>query len=154
MRPYRGDEDEALTAELGEALRAAAAVPDRFLAAGKAAFAWRNVDADLAALAHDSATEHVLAGTRSEPATLRALTFVASRLTIEIEVTAEALQGQVVPPQPGQIELQQRDKARETPPVEVDELGWFVFRPAPHGMWRMRLRTGDGNTVLTEWITL
>jgi hypothetical protein len=153
MSPYRDQEDDELTAELGRAMRAAAEVPAGFVAAGKAAFTWRNVDAELAALGHDSATGAALAGTRAERATLRALTFVASRLTIELEVTADALLGQLVPPQPGQIELQQRDGAKRV--ATVDELGWFVFHGSvPKGMCRLRLTAADGSTVLTEWTTL
>jgi len=153
MGPYSEAEDDELTAELGTAMRAAAEVPAGFVAAGKAAFAWRNVDAELAALSYDSATEPALAGTRAERATLRALTFVASRLTIELEATESGLVGQVVPQQPGEVELQQPGGGRRT--VTVDELGWFAFRaPAPHGMCRMRVRTADGTAVLTEWMTL
>lgn len=161
MSPYSDQQDDELTAELGRALRAAAEVPAGFVAAGKAAFTWRNVDAELAALGYDSATGPTMAGTRAETraetrverATLRALTFVASRLTIELEVTADALLGQVVPPQPGQIELQQRDGAKRV--VTVDELGWFAFHGAvPRGMCRMRLTVADGSTILTEWATL
>lgn len=47
--------DEELLAELGAALRTAEEVPAGFVNAGKAAFAWRGVDAELAALTFDSA---------------------------------------------------------------------------------------------------
>jgi len=144
--------DDELLSELGEAVRAAEEVPASFVAAGRAAFAWRNLDAELAALTYDSATSGVLAGTRSEPAALRALTFVARELTIELEVTPDALLGQVVPPQAGELELLGRDGSART--ASVDEIGWFAVRPAPVGMFRLRLRTADGASVLTEWTTL
>ena len=147
----RQGDDDRLLAELGEAVRAASEVPASFIATGKAAFAWRNVDAELAALSYDSATSAAeLAGTRADRATLRTLTFVASLLTIELEVTPDALLGQVVPPQPGEIEVQARDGQRRT--TSVDEVGWFTFRPGPAGLCRMLLRTGSGDTVLTEWV--
>jgi hypothetical protein len=147
-----GDDDRML-AELGEAVRAAAEVPARFIAAGKAAFAWRTVDAELAALRYDSALAGpVLAGTRAEDATLRALTFVASQLTVEVEVTAEALLGQVVPPAAGEVEIHGRNGPVGT--VSIDEVGWFVVRPVPARMVRLHIHTADGRSALTQWVTL
>lgn len=142
-------DDESLLAELGDALRAAGEVPAGFVAAGKAAFAWRTVDAELAALAHDSATT-AAAGTRGEPAA-RALSFVAGELSIEAEMTADTLLGQVVPPQAGQIEMHSvRGPAHAVP---VDEAGWFVIRPVTGPMFRLQLRTAT-RVVVTEWVTL
>jgi hypothetical protein len=146
-------DDDRLLAELAEALRAEQDVPPGFLAAGSAAFAWRSVDAELAALRHDSATATLdEAGTRAEPAQLRALTFVSSELTIELEVTADALVGQVIPPRSGEIELE-RPQGRSGA-VTVDEVGWFAIRPIPSGPVRLHLRTDDGRSVRTEWTTL
>src|SRR5690348_1577792 len=113
------DDDERLLTELGTALRAGTEVPERFVEAGKAAFAWRTVDAELASLTYDSATEGV-AGVRGEPADLRALTFAARGLTIELEVTEDSLIGQVVPPQPGSVEVLLRDGSAGS--MEIDEV--------------------------------
>lgn len=147
-------DDERLFNELGDALRSAAAVPPRFVEAGRAAFTWRTVDAELAELSYDSATEGAaLAGTRADPAALRALTFAAAGLTIEVEVTADALQGQVVPPQAGEIELRPRDGSAGAT-TGVDEVGWFAFSPVPAGLFRLHLRTADGRTVVTAWAHL
>jgi hypothetical protein len=146
--------DDALLAELGAAVRAGEQVPASFLAAGRAAFAWRTVDAELATLAMDSATAGVdaLPGTRADRASLRALTFVAAGLTLELELTEDALFGQVVPPQPARVELQERNGATRC--VEVDDVGWFDFRPAPSGMFRLRVQTAASVTsIVTEWIT-
>ena len=148
-------DDERLLAELGEAIRAAGEVPAGFVAAGKAAFAWRTIDAELAALTHDSADapgDAILAGTRADPAQLRSLTFVARELSIEIEVTADALLGQIVPPQPGRIELRGPDGSAHT--VDIDDVGWFVITPVPRTMFRLYLRTEAGTSIHTEWITL
>jgi hypothetical protein len=143
--------DQDLLAELAEAMRAARAVPDRIIAAGRSAFAWRNIDAELVALTQDAAGA-ARSGTRAEPASVRALTFVASNLTIEVEVTPDALHGQVVPPQPGEIELRDRTGTIHTAPV--DEVGWFVLGPPPRAMFRLHLRTAAGVAVVTEWVTL
>jgi len=148
-------DDDELLAAVGEALRSANDVPRHFIEAGKSAFAWHNIDAELAALTYDSAThpqEHLVAITRAEPAPLRALTFASPRLSIHIEVVREALHGQVVPPQPGQIELRATGAAPVT--IHVDEVGWFVIQPIPSASFRLRCRTDDGTSVLTDWITL
>jgi hypothetical protein len=148
-----GEVDDRLTAELGAAVRAAEEVPASFVEAGRRALAWRNVDAELAELGYDSADEPASAGMRAGRATLRALTFVAGRLTIELEWSEDGLVGQVVPQQPGEVELQQPGGGRRA--AAIDDLGWFAFRaPAPHGMCRLRVRTRDGSAVLTGWMTL
>jgi hypothetical protein len=149
------NDDEQLLAALGEALRAADEVPRQFVDAGKAVYTWHNVDAELAALTFDSASEsagRVPALTRTEMAPLRALTFASPRLSIHLEVTRDALHGQVVPEQAGEIELRPATGAPTT--IEVDEVGWFVIRPAPSGAFRLRCHTAAGTAVLTDWITL
>jgi hypothetical protein len=143
-------DDEQLLQELGSAVRDAARVPESFLAAGRAAFAWRNVDAELAALTHDSTAAP--AGTRQESAPLRAFTFAARELSIEVEVADNALLGQIVPPRPGRIELRAGDGTIRT--ADVDEVGWFTLRPLPTGMFRLYLQTAEGAQILTEWMTL
>ena len=147
-------DDEQLLAELGEALRAARAVPRGFVEAGKAAYTWHDVDAELAALTYDSALdEQVFAAVnRAEPAPLRALTFVSTGLTVELEVTDDALLGQIVPPQPGELEEHLADGRVTTAPI--DELGCFVVRPIPSGSFRLHCRTAGGAAVLTDWIAL
>ncbi len=146
--------DDDLLAELGEAMRGAAEVPERFVAAGRAAFVWRTVDEELAELTYDSATADAdaLAVTRADPAALRSLTFVSAGLSVELEVTADALLGQLVPPQPGEVRLQTRGGQADT--VAVDDVGWFAIRPAPGKMFRLHVRTADGAEVLTAWVRL
>ena len=55
MTSQQWGDDDHLLAALGEAVRAARAVPPEFTAAGQAAFTWRTIDAELAALTFDSA---------------------------------------------------------------------------------------------------
>ena len=144
--------NDALLAELGAAVRAGEQVPASFLAAGRAAFAWRTADAELATIAMDSATAGIdaLPGTRADRASLRALTFVAAGLAIELELTQDALFGQVVPPQPAEVELQERSGA--TRRLAADEVGWFAFQPAPSGMFRLRVHEGGAAPIVTEWV--
>jgi hypothetical protein len=138
-------DDDRLLADLGAAVREAAAVPESFLAAGRAAFAWRTVDAELATLGAPEAAAPVRG-----PA--RAFTFTAGGVTIEVEATDDALVGQVAPPGPGTVELR---PARGAPiAAAVDDLGWFALRPLPAGMFRLYLAPANGSPVVTEWLTL
>jgi hypothetical protein len=150
-RPW--DDDELLT-RLAEAQQAAESVPREFIEAGKAAYAWRTIDAELAELVYDSAMEEVqLAGQiRAEQAHLRALTFTTSDLTLEIEVTAEAMLGQLVPPEAGEVEVITRaGKAQQEP---IDDVGGFTIRPVPAGSFRLHCRTASGIFVATNWLNL
>jgi hypothetical protein len=149
MASGRRNDDDQLLDELGDALRT------REIAdLGKAAYTWRTVDAEIAALTYDSAQDRELASaTRAEAALLRALTFASNELTIELEVTADSLQGQLVPPQPGQMEIQSAG-GKILVRVEVDETGYFVIRPEPRGSFRLCVRTTVGRTVLTNLISL
>jgi hypothetical protein len=147
-----GWDDEELLAALKQALGDRRAVPPELVEAGKNAFAWHNIDAELAQLTYDSTrgADHV-ASTRAEPAAVRALTFTSPRLTIELEVTGDSLLGEVIPPQAAAIEVQARTGAGRA--VHTDEVGSFTIRPIPRSPFRLRCRAA-GIDVLTSWITL
>ena len=98
-------DDEELLAALGEALRAREAVPGWFVETGKNAYAWHNIDAELAQLTYDSSRDQdAVAVVRSEAASIRALTFTSASLSIELEVAAGSLVGQIIPPRAGTLE--------------------------------------------------
>ncbi len=145
------DDDERLLADLADAVAAAQAVPPTFLAAGKAAFAWHDVDAELAELSYDSASEPpaTLAATRTGTAAPRTLSYAAGALTVEVELAADRVHGQVIPAQPGEIALIARTGPAGT--TTVDEAGWFAFDTRPTGPFRLRLRTAEGRSVITAW---
>ena len=160
--PDRGDDeqllaavgDEQLLAALGEAMRARQAVPEWFVEAGKNAYAWHNIDAELAQLTYDSdsdAGRGRAAAVRSETASIRALTFTSARLSIELEVAESSLLGQIIPPRAGTLEVHTTAGVTSSP---VDEIGCFVVDPIPSSPFRLRCRTQDGADVLTGWITL
>ena len=146
-----GWDDEQFLAALGEAMRARQAVPESFVDLGKSAYAWHNIDAELAQLTYDSSREPV-AGLRSETASIRALTFTSAHLSLELEVTGSSLLGQIIPLRSGTLEIQTRAGATTTTPV--DEIGCFAVEPIPDSPFRLRCRTADGTDVLTGWITL
>ncbi len=87
-----GWDDERLLSALSEAMKARQAVPSWFIETGKNAFAWHNIDAELAQLTYDSSTDRErIAAVRSETASIRALTFTSAHLSIELEVTDDSL---------------------------------------------------------------
>ena len=147
-----GWDDEQLMAALRESMRARRAVPDWFIEAGKSAYAWHNIDAELAQLTYDSSRDaERAAATRSENASIRALTFASPHLRLELEVSGHSLLGQVIPPQAGTLETHTRAGVTTS---QVDEIGCFVVDPIPDSPFRLRCRMASGADVLTGWITL
>jgi hypothetical protein len=147
--PGSRDEDRLLDA-LKAALKARADVPPEFIQAGKDAYAWRTIDAELAQLTYDS-TRDVSAGMRSVPAAIQAMTFTSAHLTIELEVGDDCLHGQVIPTRPGTIEVQARTGAATV--SRVDDLGSFRIQPVPPRPFRLSCVIPGGATVRTSWIT-
>ena len=148
-----GWDDERLLAALSEAMKARQAVPSWFIETGKNAFAWHNIDAELAQLTYDSNEDRREAAVmRSETASIRALTFTSPHLSVELEVTENSLLGQVIPPRAGALEIHTR--AGEISTTEVDEIGCFAVDPIPDSPFRLRCHTADGTDVLTGWITI
>ena len=104
----------------------------------------------LALLSFDSALEPVR-GLRSGPDQPRVLIFTEARLSLELEVMADRVVGQIVPPGPGEV-------VAETPDgmifrTEADDIGFFDLAGLPHGQVRLRCRTADGHLV-TDWVCL
>jgi hypothetical protein len=148
-----GWDDERLLGALREAIRARQAVPSWFIETGKNAYAWHNIDAELAQLTYDSRDDRrEVAVMRSETASIRALTFTSAKLSMELEVTEDCLLGQIIPPRHGTIEVQTRTGAITT--IPVDEIGCFAVDPIPASPFRLHCRTADGADVLTGWISL
>ncbi|HET9779556.1 MAG TPA: hypothetical protein VFP81_09765 [Propionibacteriaceae bacterium] len=146
-----GDDDQLLAA-LREAMREREAVPAWFVETGKNAYAWHNIDAELAQLTYDShSDERMATATRSETASIRALTFSSAQRSIELEVTEDSLLGQIIPPMAGTLEI---DTTAGTMTTTVDELGLFAVEPKPDSSFRLRWRTPDGADVITGWITV
>jgi len=146
-------DDDRLLAALGQALKAREAVPSWFIETGKNAFAWHNIDAELAQLTYDSEQDQrAVAVLRSETASIRALTFTSAHLSVELEVTGNSLLGQLLPAREGELEIHTR--AGEISTTDVDEIGCFSVDPIPDSPFRLRCQTADGTGVLTGWITI
>jgi hypothetical protein len=145
-------DDDKLLAALREAMSVREAVPTWFVETGKDAYAWHDIDAELAQLTYDShSDERMAAVTRSETASIRALTFTSNQLSMELEVTEDGLLGQIIPPRVGALEIHTTAGIMT---AMVDELGFFAVEPKPDGSFRLRWRTSDGVDVITGWIAL
>ena len=141
--------DDELLAELGEALRQAGRPTETMTAAAEAAFAWRTIDAELAALTYDSLEdEAVLVRDGGGP---RSLTFEGGGISVEIEHTAEGLVGQLVPPVRGRLTLWAPGGALDE--TSTNDLGCFSFTGARRGPVRLRCVTVSAE-LITEWVHL
>jgi hypothetical protein len=154
MSSQWADDDDDLVAALQEAFRAEQEVPREFIEMGQAAYTWRSIDAELAALTFDSATELAAAAApvRSAEASPRFLTFSSADLTIELEIGPDGIIGQIVPPQPGHADSCPVSGAASS--TEIDEIGCFVIRPLPASPFRLHCHASSGISALTTWITL
>jgi hypothetical protein len=158
----RDEPDEGL-GELEYELRRAAArfepVPPEFLDAAAAAFAWRDIDAELAELVFDSLADADDAALVRGSADRRLISFAGGGLTIDVEVTstgqARTVMGQIAPPQRGMVDIRRQ---RDTVTVEADELGRFRTGPLPPGPLSLRLRPAsiaDGPAlIVTDWFAV
>jgi hypothetical protein len=148
-----GWDDEQLMRALREALRARQAVPPEFVETGKNAYAWHNIDAELAQLTHDSSHDgERSAAMRSGTAAIRTLTFASAHFSIELEVTGDALLGQIMPP--GVETIEARTRAGGATVAPIDEIGCFSLEPIPPGPFRLHCQTAGRIDVVTGWITL
>jgi hypothetical protein len=145
-------DDDHLFAALTRALKQAEAVPPRFVETGKAVFAWHAIDAELAELTYDSSLSRPepVNAMRAQDASLRALTFATTELTIEVEITPDAVLGQILPPQSGTVTIY----LATGPDSEalVDEMGFFAIRPIPASSFRLRCATASGLDIKTGLI--
>ncbi|MEU7473456.1 hypothetical protein AB0A94_33900 [Streptomyces sp. NPDC044984] len=136
---------------LEEELRQAAAVldplPPALLQIAVDAYALHDLDARVAELTFDSLVDAIpVRGATDVP---RMLTFTAGEVTLDVEVTAEGLMGQVLPPRPARVEV--LGGPQTTVPLTTDDLGRFTTATPPSGPFALRLRTDD-DVVVTEWL--
>lgn len=151
------DPDERLLGELRRVVAVLDPVPEPLLEFGRASLAWRTVDAELAALLSDSAVEDERLAAVRATSGVRAVSFEAAGLTIEVDVLGEGrlrtLVGQLVPPAAATIEVQ-TTAAQAT--VEADEQGLFRAEEIPAGQMRLRVtgHPASDRPIETSWITI
>ncbi|GGQ22150.1 hypothetical protein GCM10010266_51630 [Streptomyces griseomycini] len=145
---FDGDVEAGL---LEEELRQAAAVldplPPGLLQIAVDAYALHDLDARVAELTFDSLVDAI--PVRGATDTPRMLTFSAGEVTVDVEVTAQGLMGQLLPPRPASIEVLGGPQAGA--PLTADDMGRFTADTPPSGPFALRLRTGR-DVVVTEWL--
>ena len=149
--PNWNDDDELLR-DVGQALRTAP-VDERILEAARAAFTWRTVDAELELIGvlYDSDLDDPVLVRGQPPSTPRTLVFQDDDLGVEIEISDTGMEGQLIPPGPGEVSLQTAGGARTT--AAADEVGCFAFPPPSRGPIRLECSLGT-RRFTTEWITI
>ena len=140
-------DDEELLAALREALDARQAVPPGFVETGKNAYAWHNIDAELASSPTTPPVDAELAPAISGrdrvdphahlqlgPAVDRARGRRGTRCSARS--SRRGRHGRVA--DPGRAGGDR---------VDVDEIGCFSIEPIPRGPFRLRCRTTDGGST-------
>lgn len=150
--------DDELEAELRRLAADREPVPGELLRAAVEAFAWRDIDAEIAELVYDSLLDSDEASLVRGPASQRLVSFAAGDLTIDVEVTGagpgRTVIGQIAPQRRATVDIRYPGG---TVTVEVDELGRFRSGPLPHGPASLRLRPVPGQAgpaVVTDWLSL
>ena len=151
--PDRGpdrDADAVLLAELKQALAATRSPnQDRVIADAQDAFVFLAVQDEFAALVFDSLWEDELETNSRALDTIRTLTFETAGLSLEIEISADGIVGQVAPPGAASVQLERGDGRRSV--VETDELGSFTLVAHGPGPVRFHVSRGGIETV-TDWV--
>jgi hypothetical protein len=146
------DADDALLAELRSVVGRVDPVPPGMVAAARAGFGWRTIDAELARLTHDSVVDTDRMALVRGVGAPELLTFEGPGLTVEVETLATAagglrLLGQLVPAQAGQVEIRH---AGGTTTVDADAMGRFAAEGVRTGPVSLRCRAG-ASTCDTDW---
>jgi hypothetical protein len=145
------DDDELM--DLAKSATAETAVPAEVLAAARAAFELRALDAELAALISDSRSDdRLLAGTRGTAQVPRVLVFRTGEATLEVEFADGRALGQIEPPVRGTVSLE--SPQGRLGQAEVDDFGCFSIAGDFSGMIRVSLHDGTEATLVTEWARL
>jgi hypothetical protein len=146
-------EDAKLLRRIGTMFDHIDPVPDAVMAAARSAFAWREMDAQLARLVD---AEQLVGSAIRAHGEHRLLTFEAPGVTVAIEATeingARKLIGQLVPSGPHHVALEAAAQTGQLLTAPVDHLGRFTLAAVPAGLIRLRCTMPDGAQVVTEWV--
>ncbi|WP_433239919.1 hypothetical protein ACQPYK_33545 [Streptosporangium sp. CA-135522] len=141
---------DALDAAIEDELRHAAAiidpVPANLLQAAVEAYSLNALDVELAELVFDSLIQSAPVRGTDQP---RLLTFRGHGLTLDMEITAGRLVGQLIPPQTAEIEV----LGRRSTTVTADAAGRFTCDHVTPGPLSLHCRTGEA-AIATEWLTV
>jgi len=144
---------EPLLRELGDVVDRADPIPDHVLAAAKAAFTWRTIDAELAELVNDSLVAG--AAVRSTDAA-RLLTFETPGVEVEVEVaetgSTRRLAGQLVPATSARVIVRWANGSVDS---DVDAFGRFTADGVPATSVRVEVyRRTHSRPIVTSWVSI
>ena len=152
--------DDLLVGRLRGVAAEADGLPPGVLAAARAAFGLRGVDAELADLVADSfETAHLVRG----PSVRRLLAWAAGTVSVDVEVSgtgpARRLVG-TVEGAGGPVTVESaaagRAAGRPADPVtlELDDAGRFSVDGVPGGPVRLRVTRAGARAVITAWVVV
>src|SRR5262245_61214196 len=154
--------DDEFMARLRAVAQEVDPVPDRVVEAARAAITTRDLNGELAMLLADSHAQvpgSMFEPVRSHAATQhrpRLLTFTGAGVQIDLEVGPRDVIvdvfGQLTGAAPGECSIQHARWPWQ--PVDVDDLGRFLFRGLARGPIRVRCRSTQGVVVTTTWVTV
>lgn len=152
MSEFESAEEEKLIAALRKGLGDSDPVPRDVIEFAKAAYTWRDIDAELAELEFDSIDEDIPSGVRSS-ATARMISFQAGQWMIDIEYTEAfgRLIGAISPRARYTVEVRTAGTSFTT---ESDDSGRFEAEGVSPGPASLVLRFPDGQVVKTQWVLL
>jgi hypothetical protein len=150
--PWRNwRDDEELLRDIADAIR-----PEpherEVIAAGRSVFTFHvtDVDKELAELIYDSRLDGLTAVRGPLSGGPRNLVFALGDVRVEIELSDNGIEGQLIPPEPGEVRL--LDASGPVAETTADEVGCFSFPAARTGPIRIECAV-DGKRVATEWIS-
>jgi len=148
-------EDDALLAHLRRIAHDVDPPPALMDELARGAFLLRTLDAELAALVHDSAEPgQELAGVRGDDS-VRLLSYEVEAVGLELQVVARgpyrSLTGQVFGPVAGPVLVQTGAGEHALDP---DQTGVFALEDLAAGRVRVSLTRAGGVTVVTPWTVL
>jgi hypothetical protein len=151
-------DDDVLALDLTAAL-AEADLYGRIEAAGFGAFGIQRelvalrdeLDLLLLDLVHDSADDEALVAVRDRSGdSSRSLVFEGDGVGVEVELTDDRVEGQLIPASLGRVTL--RGPEGEIADVATDEVGYFRLEVRPHGPVQIVCTSGAG-ACATRWLT-
>ncbi len=148
------DRDDELERRLRALATEADPPPELVVESARAAFALRDLDAELAELIADSAVDDPAVLTRAVVSDVRMLSFECGDVVVELDVEADPLSRRVrlsglAVGAVGVVTIVRAD-SRST--VDLADGGRFVADSVEPGPLRLELTTPDGRRVTTSWI--
>ena len=150
------DRDDELERRLRALATEADPPPELVVESAKAAFALRDLDAELAELVADSAVDDPAVLTRAVVSDVRMISFECGTVTVELDVETDPLSRLVdlrglVVGAAGAVTIVRSD-TRSSVPLDAD--GRFDSGGLAPGPLRLELTASDGRRVTTSWVSV